>query len=105
MSESPQTVSLPVVWVGVDEQPVLSANEFVGQVHGREIYLTLGIVTPPIFTGLNGEVDRLSQTYVPARPIARVALTKPRLDELVDVLRQMQQMYERDHPSENGGGQ
>ncbi len=103
MSEETHSVSLPVVWVGVDELPVHSANQFFGQVHDGEIYLTVGVVTPPLLPADEAEAfARLTEmTYVPVRPIVRLALTKPRLDEVIGVLQEVQQMYEA--PRGEGG--
>lgn len=51
MSEVPddEGIAIPVVWVGLDEQPVMFANQFVCQLVGpQEFVLSMGQVTPPI---------------------------------------------------------
>lgn len=105
---SPQVVSVPVVWVGLEDQPVHTVNQFLVQVHEGEVFLTLGVVTPPVFaSGDDPQAEeRLRQiTYVPARPTACLAMTRARLDELIDALRQVQRLSGADHVGEDAGGE
>jgi len=105
VAEQGQVLSLPVVWTGVDDLPVHIVNQFLGQVHSGEIFLTLGVVAPPILLGVEAEAGLPRLTYVPARPVARLALTPERLDELVRVLQRVRQMYDSETRLEEGVGQ
>lgn len=85
----PQPVALPVAWVGLDELPVLSVNQFVGQPEPGVAFVTLGQVTPPMVGGgtpeeAQAQLARLP--FVPIRAVARLALSRRRLRELIEVL-------------------
>jgi len=83
-----EPLQLPVVWVGVDEAPLLSVNQFIGQIEPGVAFLTVGQVTPPVLMGTPEEVDLQVQQlrFVPVRTVARFALTRPRLQELIGLL-------------------
>ena len=93
----PQGVQLPVVWVGADDLPVQFVNQFLGVVHPNEIFLTLGTLVPPAIIGDSVE-ERRKQVenlpFVPIKPIARVALTPARLEEMIRVLQDTLTNYE-----------
>lgn len=86
--QEPEYLALPVSWVGLEELSVFHANQFVGQVHEGEVFLTIGQLTPPPLVGSPEERrDQASQiAFVPIRPIARVAMTPHHLQELIGVL-------------------
>ena len=94
-------IALPVLWVGVEEQPVLAANQFLIQVHEGEVFLVVGHVTPPPFV-LEGasleEVRRQAAAIgsVPVRALGRYALTPRRLAELIELLQRGQGMLDRE---------
>jgi hypothetical protein len=93
---APETVELPGVWVGLETVPVLLANQFIGQVSGDgEILLALGQVTPPPAMGTREEQRQQLEAipYLPIRPIARVALTRPKLRELIEMLQKTEAKY------------
>lgn len=86
------TVALPGVWVGIEELPILFANQFVLQAaHADEAYLALGVVTPPFVLGTpEQQLAQIEQlTYLPVTPVARLALTRRGVQELAAVLQRM----------------
>jgi hypothetical protein len=91
-------VQIPIAWVGLDDQPVLMANQFIGQVEQDEIVLSIGAqVSPPILG--NTAEERREQlhrvTFIPVRPIARISMTRRKVEELAHVLRDTLENYDR----------
>jgi hypothetical protein len=88
----PKSVDLPVVWTGVDDVPMVFVNQILGQVGQQsEIILTFGQFAPPaILAGTQEERERQVKalTHIPIKPVARLALTRTGLEQLVDVLHQ-----------------
>jgi hypothetical protein len=84
----PQTFTLPVVWTGVENTPVLAANQFIGQAADGEIFLAFGLFTPPPIVGppdqQEAQVRRLDR--VPVQCLARLSMNRRRLEELIEVL-------------------
>jgi hypothetical protein len=88
----PEGVPIPVAWEGVDDVPILFVNQVLGQVGQQsEVILTFGQVAPPAILGQTRE-ERERQvralTHMPIKPIARLALTREGLEQLVGVLQQ-----------------
>lgn len=97
MSEEP-LVSVPLVYVGAEDVPILYANQFVSQFQADEFILTVGQVAPPILLGDESEqreqAERLS--YVPVKVVARLAFTRQRLDEMLTLLKANLAAYDKD---------
>jgi hypothetical protein len=93
---APFQKELPVIWVGAEELPVQFANAFVGLIQPGEIFLTVGSVLPPVVGG--SEEERRAQLdatqFIHAKPVARLALTPRRLDELIAMLQETKRNYE-----------
>lgn len=91
-----EAISLPLVYVGVEDVPLLFTNQFVIQHHQNEFILTLCQVTPPILLGTKQErreqAKRLS--YIPVKVVARIAFTRQRLVELISVLQENLRTYD-----------
>ena len=91
-------VSVPLVWVGAEDLPVHFVNQFLGLVQPNEIFLMLGSLVPPPIIGETLE-ERKGQAesvpFVAVKPIARVGMTPDRLKELIGVLQQTLENYER----------
>jgi hypothetical protein len=92
MSEpSPEGRALPLVWVGIEDLPIVFANQMLKQHVGRtEFDLAFGPVTPP---GVLGDDELKARqleeiAFVGVRPIARVSLNRQRLQELIRVLQE-----------------
>ena len=83
-----QSVAVPLVYVGAEDVPIMYANHYVIQHQQDEFILTVGQVSPPILIGDEAEqreqAERLS--YVPVKVVARLALTRARLTEVIAVL-------------------
>jgi hypothetical protein len=95
MTDQPP-ISVPLVYVGGEEVPILYANQFVSQFQGDEFILTVGQVSPPI---LLGEVDEQREqaerlSYIPVKVVTRLALTRQRLEELLALLKSNLDAYD-----------
>ena len=91
MAEQPEPRAVPLVWVGLDELSILFANQVLIQhVVRGEFVLTLGQVTPPVLLGDQDAKEQQFEavTYVPVKPVARVSLSRERLQELIRVLQE-----------------
>lgn len=96
--EPQEEFRIPLVWVGVEEEPVAASNQMVIQHSARdEFILTFGMATPPIVLGdeeqRREELERV--TYVPVTPVARVAFTRQRLQALITVLQENLATHDR----------
>jgi hypothetical protein len=90
--DAPQGVPIRVAWLGPEDVPILHANAFVCQFDPQtfdSITLTVGQLTPPAITGATPE-EREEQvrnvSFVPIKPIVRLALTPARARELMATL-------------------
>ncbi len=70
--------------VGVEDLPILLANQFILQVHDDGYLLICGQVAPPLVLGGKEEQrHQLEQIFeVPGKPLVRLALTRQRLVQL-----------------------
>lgn len=90
MAEQPEGdgIQLRLLWRGLDESPLLYANQFVVQHEQDELILTIGQFQPPILLGEPEE--RLAQArqlgYLPVTVVARLAFTRERFQELSQAL-------------------
>lgn len=84
-----EEIAVPLAWVDADETPVYFANQFLFQlVSDTEFALSIGQAIPAALLGTPEErKDQLSRiTYVPVHTLARISLTRQRVEELVGVL-------------------
>ena len=99
MEEENQTREIPTAWIGAEDLPILFVNTFVGQVQAEEgaFYLTIGQTLPPALIGTPQErAEQLEQiAYVPVKPVARLALTRSRMEELVAILQMNLENYDQ----------
>lgn len=81
-------ITLPVVWEGVEELPLLYANMFALSVRQDEVFLVIGAIQPPVLIGAPDDQRSQAQhlSYVPVKPVANLALNPVRLRELYDML-------------------
>jgi hypothetical protein len=93
----PIEIQVPSSWVGVEDLPITFANAFVGIVAPHEIFFNIGSFSPPAITGATSE-EREQQVrsvgFIPIKPLARLALTPKRLDELISALQNTRTNYE-----------
>ncbi len=100
MAEEPvQQKRVRLVWVGAEDMPIVFTNQALGQVgsHG-EILLTFGQTSPPAFIPESEEetariLERLSE--LPIKPVARLALTRTSLEQLIVALQTTLTNYDR----------
>ncbi len=88
----PEGVNLPIIWTGVDDVPMVFVNQTLAQVGQQsEVILTFGQLAPPaVLADTQEERERQIRalTHIPIKPVARLALTRTGLEQLVDVLHQ-----------------
>jgi H2-forming N5,N10-methylenetetrahydromethanopterin dehydrogenase-like enzyme len=99
-------VALRLLWIDLDETAIQVANQFIGQVDDDLVVLSLGCAAPPVIIGDTLEERRQAAEnvgYVPVRPIARVGMTRAKLDELIARLIETRDNYDKAHRS--GGGE
>ncbi|MFJ4785571.1 hypothetical protein [Streptomyces sp. NPDC088794] len=88
-NDTARTVAVPLLWVGLDDLPLLSSNQAIAQFDSDHVYLAFGSATPPVLMGQDEDAvrDQAKQlSYVPARTVARLAVSRRFLGELIDVL-------------------
>jgi hypothetical protein len=81
-----------IVWVGIDEIPVLTANQSVVQIAAQnEFIVAFGHFAPPVLLGTDEQKRQQLEmtTFVPVRPVGRVGMTRQRVEELRDLLSRM----------------
>ncbi len=94
----PEAVQLPVRWVGVEETPLLVANQFLGQVGLAEVILNVGAaVPPPILPGPpEQQAEQLAEySHVTIRTVARLGLNRTSLEQLIEILQQTLVNYDQ----------
>jgi hypothetical protein len=95
----PEGLNIAVTWEGIDDVPILFVNQVLGQVGQQsEIILSFGQMAPPAILG-NTQEERERQlrelSPLSIKPIARLALTRPGLEQLVAVLQQTLENYDK----------
>ena len=95
--QQPEGKAVPIVVTGLNEVPILFSNQFYVQHHITEFIVTFCQIQPPLIVGSPEEVQRQAEylTSVPAQVVARIGLTPQRMGELVRVLQENLQNYER----------
>ena len=88
MDDEPGKVSLPTVFIGAEEQPIVFANQFVIQNHEDEFVLTLAQLSPPYLLGTEEEMLEQAKNlaYVPIKVVGRFSLNRQRVGELIAIL-------------------
>jgi hypothetical protein len=88
-----------VTWEGVEDVPILFVNQVLGQVGQQsEVILTFGQLSPPAILGEDPEERERqlkSMSRIPIKPIARLGLTRAGLEQLVAVLHQTLDNYDK----------
>lgn len=92
-------VQLRLLWRGLDDTPLLYANQFVVQHERDELILTIGQFQPPILIGQPDErIEQARQLgYVPINVVGRYAFTRQRLAELAGYLNEHLQKFDQAH--------
>lgn len=100
------SIPMPLLWIGLDEEPVVMVNQFIGQVQQDEIVLSFGAMVQPPLIGLTPEDRRqqaLSITHIPIRPVLRFTMTRRRVEELQTMLRDTLDIYDKRYGGAPGG--
>jgi hypothetical protein len=96
--ESREWLDIPVVWEGLENVPIVLANNALGQVGQQdEIILSFGQLTPPaIYGDLERQREQAQQIErLAVKPVARVGLTRAGLDDLIRILSGTRDNYDR----------
>ncbi len=106
MDEGAHSRNVPLAWIGVEELPLLYSDQFIVQYHEGTFIMSIGQSVPPAFIGTQEEREQqLEQiTYVPVKPVARVAFTPAKLDALIDALHQTRDLARQQEWMEGGDG-
>ena len=91
-----EEVSLPIVREGIEDVPILFANDFICQFLGDEFILTVGQVQPPVLIGsLEERKEQLDRVgYVTVKVVARLGLPEQRMGKLIEILTQNWEAYQ-----------
>jgi flagellar motor switch/type III secretory pathway protein FliN len=97
MTEQREPLKIPIVLVGGEDVPILYANQFVIQVQQEEFFLTVAQLTPPILLGTEEEQREQARQieHIPVKVVARLAFTRTRLEELVQLLQGHLERHDR----------
>ena len=82
-------MEVPLSWVGYDDVPIIYANQFLIQFQPEEGFvMAVGQATAPALIGTPEQIAAQAQQieFVPVRTLARVAMTRPKLAELIAAL-------------------
>lgn len=95
--EQPESIDIPVAWVGMDEAPILVANQFMLQSQPYEFLLTVGQMSPPALLGSPDEKAEQARQidYVPIRVLARLGLSPTRVRELIAILQDQLERHDK----------
>lgn len=96
MPENNEEGVLHASWVGLDDLPVVTANQFVSQFDDHGFYLSVGMLAPPLLLGSQEEREAQLKkiSFVPINSLARFALSRKTMGELVEVLRANLERYD-----------
>jgi len=98
--------NIPLTWIGTEDLPLLWVNRFVGQGLEDHLVLTIGQSVDPAIIGTPEE--RIAQVeqiaYVPVRPVARLAFSRARCEELIGILNIIKDGYDQKQEEREGGG-
>lgn len=107
--EALERLTLRAAWVGLEDVPIVFANQIIGQLDDKgEAILTFGQATPPVLLGTPEEQQQQASLthFVQIRPVARLTLSGARMEELITVLQKTlenQRMVVQQLAQENPG--
>jgi hypothetical protein len=107
---NPNSVEVPLAWVGYEDAQITYANQFLIQFQPEEGFvLAIGQATSPPLIGTPEQVAAQAAEieFVPVRTLTRVAMTRPKLQELIAALEANLQNFDRlkDQIDPRGAGQ
>ncbi len=96
VSKPPASKEVPLVWVGVEEQPVRAVNQAYSQFDNNGMFIvTLGMAnTPPLMLGATENRKILDAIeLVTVTPVARLAMTEGHAESLMKALQANLKQY------------
>jgi len=101
------TVTVPLVWVGLEEAPVRFVNQTMSTIHGDSFFVSLGTLLPPPILGTAEEQRRQAENLssVPVQTVARFGLTHEGMKDLVNILTENLTTYEARLAKKKSGSQ
>lgn len=95
-NDTAKAVKVPLLWVGLDDLPLLSSNQVLTQVDEDQVFLSFGTATPPVLMGdeeaVRDQAKRLS--YVPVKGITRLAISRRHLGEMIELLQRTAEKFD-----------
>lgn len=90
-------LNLPLIMRDFDESPILFANHFLVQRQPDEFVITLSQVTGLPLVGTPDEMRAQARDHggLPVHTLARVAVTRRRLVELIELLQERLEEHDR----------
>jgi len=100
MATDDDQIQLPIAYLGVEETPIVFANQFAIQHFQNEFIITIGQIAPPILVGSPEERREQAKNvgYIPVTIVGRFSLTKERIRELIGALQENLSNYEKGEP-------
>lgn len=97
MAEEKEVIQIPIVFLGMEDVPILYVNQFVVQHQQAEFILTLGQVTPPLLQGTEEEQREQARqlSHIPVKVVARLGMTRERVEELIIALQTNVEAYDK----------
>ena len=84
-----QPIAVPIRFTGAEEVPIQHANHVFVTHTEDEFFLTFAQAHPPYLLEMSAEeVEQLRKSGLPARVVARLAVSPIKMKEIVDVLSQ-----------------
>ena len=100
-------IQLPLVWVGLEEQPIQMLSNVIVQIQApEEIIMSLGQTIPPVLTGTPEEQAQTAQRipFVPVKALVSVSLTTNRVKEMLKILTEVLERHEETFGKGSEGG-
>jgi hypothetical protein len=96
MANPDEGIAVPIVLAGFEDLPVLMANHFIIQHEVDQFILAVGQLVPPPLIGTEEEQreQALQLTSVSVKIVARLAMTRTRVEELIGILQGNLQRYD-----------
>jgi hypothetical protein len=96
--ETPEGLMIRLRWEGVENVPILLANQVIGQVGQQgEVILAFGQASPPILIG-DAEQQREQAReipFVPVKPVVRLGFTRAGLDDVIRILNETRDNWDK----------
>lgn len=82
----PDEIAVPIVWVGVEDTPILFCNQFISQFDNdlQTFLLTFGQMSPPALAGTPEQVREQAEqiSFVPVKAVARLSVSPSKMAEI-----------------------